>query len=448
MKINKAYILAVFILGLFLVGTTQSGLSTVIDQERLAEQPMETTVSFDPFLNNWIYRKQITIDHTQVVGDCNNFPVLIHIIDADLQLHAQSDGDDIIFMDGPLTATQLSHEIEMYESSNGELLVWVNIPSLSTVEDTVFYMYYGNVDSVNQEAPLQTWDQFYTGVWHLTNFSDSTSYGNHGTNEGSISTSGKIGDARVFDGEDNYILVDNNESLNFHTSNKFTISFWMKRARSNIYESIISKGTSAYTAGYVVQVLGDNSMYFGIYDGSQENQIFSNQKIVDMNWHYITTVWDGSTMSIYIDGSLDTSQYIGAKTIADDSKPLEFGHHYGYLWGQNAFGGSIDDVQIAKTNRDNAWISTAFNNQNAPSSFILLGDEEPIPFSKSIMFGKIANLDTGLNYIRCNAVKLRCLRFSPFSFTTYISNEELLISNDYLGVVTETRVVAFCEIYP
>ena len=120
-------------------------------------------------------------------------------------------------------------------------------------------------------------------------------------------------------------------------------------------------------------------MYFGIYDGSQEHHLGSNQLITDTNWHYITAVWDGTTQYIFIDGALDNSNNIGAVTIADDSKPLEFGHHYGYMSGQNAYGGSIDEIQISKIDRTAAWIITEYHNQENPSGFFFVGLEEPGP---------------------------------------------------------------------
>jgi hypothetical protein len=334
---------------------------------------------FNPFDEGWQYRKQITIQHTQITGDLTSFPVFIHIIDPDVQTKAQPNGNDILFMNGPGVATKLYHEIERYDTSNGELTAWVNILNLSSVQDTTLYMYYGNPESANMQMPQRVWNPSFAGVWHLEEFQDSTNNANHGSNHGTIPLLGKTGDARHFDGVDDYISVENDASLNFHTLNRFTVSFWMKRDRSNIYESVISKGSSAYTAGYVVQIWGNNSVYFGVYDGSKENQIFSNQKITDTNWYYITSVWDGSTMSIYINGVLDFSENIGTVSIADDSKPLEFGHHYGYMSGKNPFAGDVDEIQISNINRNQDWILTAYQNQQNPSGFFTIGFEEPHP---------------------------------------------------------------------
>jgi hypothetical protein len=70
---------------LFLAGTTQIGLSISGNNTELVPQTAETRTSFDPFMEGWTCRKQITIDHTKVAGDLTDFPVLISITDASLQ---------------------------------------------------------------------------------------------------------------------------------------------------------------------------------------------------------------------------------------------------------------------------------------------------------------------------------------------------------------------------
>lgn len=334
---------------------------------------------FNPYDEGWQYRKQISINHSQVAGNLSKFPVLVHTIDADLHAKAQPDGDDILFMDGPGVAHKLYHEIESYETSNGELLAWVNIMNLTADKDTVLYLYYGNPDSANGQMPQRVWDPYFAGVWHLKDFQDSTINGNHGTNYGTIADSGKIGDTREFDGSNDDILVDNNPSLNFHTPNRFSISLWMKRDRLDTYESLISKATSAHMAGYAVQIRENNTILFLFYDGSQAYLFHSNQIVVDTNWHYITVVWDGTQQYIFIDGVVDNSINVGAVSIADDSKPLEFGHHYGYMDGKNPFDGSIDDIQISKVDRNTDWILTSYLNQQNPFTFMNFGPEEPHP---------------------------------------------------------------------
>ncbi|MDD2666872.1 MAG: DUF2341 domain-containing protein [Methanocellales archaeon] len=147
---------------------------------------------------SWNYRKLITIDHTKVDNVAApsttyaNFPVLINISsDSGLASKAQSDGDDILFTSSDGT-TKLNHEIELYNSSTGELVAWVNVTltkdSSDATNDTL-YMYYGNSGASSQQNAAAVWNPNYKGVWHLDEtgngtsgeYKDSTSSANNGT---------------------------------------------------------------------------------------------------------------------------------------------------------------------------------------------------------------------------------------------------------------------------
>ena len=116
---------------------------------------------------NWSYCKEIRIDHTKVQDNQTNFPVLLYkASDSDLAAHAQSDGDDIAFVHR-YNSTQFKHEIEKFDSSTGELWAWVNVTSISSTEDTIFYMYYGNPTCSSQQDASGTWGPNYIMVQHL-----------------------------------------------------------------------------------------------------------------------------------------------------------------------------------------------------------------------------------------------------------------------------------------
>ena len=179
---------------------------------------------------SWSYCKKIIIDHTKVQSDQTDFPVLLYrSSDSDLANYAQSDGDDITFVNAYNTS-QYEHEIEEYDSATGELTVWVEISSISNTVDTVLYMYYGNPDCSSQQNITGTWDSNYIMVQHLEEslgtIYDSTSNDNDGTNSGaSANSSSKIDGGYNFGGND-YIDCGTNSSLNI--TNQITLEGWVK----------------------------------------------------------------------------------------------------------------------------------------------------------------------------------------------------------------------------
>ena len=125
---------------------------------------------FKPSSSSWAYKKLITIDYTKVSATLTDFPVLVSVTDVDLKDSdnggpIQPDGDDILFI--KTDGTKLSHEIEKYDGSTGQLAAWVKIPSLSSSTDTEFFLYYGNSSCSSQQDATNVWDSNYKGVWHL-----------------------------------------------------------------------------------------------------------------------------------------------------------------------------------------------------------------------------------------------------------------------------------------
>jgi len=142
-------------------------------------QPLWVEINADGegWYSSWQLRKAITIDATKVSsGPHTNFPVLVNLSsDSSLASRAQADGDDILFTSSDGT-TKLSHEIEKYGSSTGELVAWVKVPSLSSASNTVLYMYYGDASVASQQDATNVWDSNYTGVWHLSETGTGTRY--------------------------------------------------------------------------------------------------------------------------------------------------------------------------------------------------------------------------------------------------------------------------------
>src|SRR3989338_5368321 len=157
--------------------------------------------------NNWDYRRKITIDESKVSGISNlsNFPVLVSLTYPDLKTigfggKAASGSGEFVFTSSDGT-TVLPYEIETYSSSSGQFIGWVNVTTLSVTQDTIIYVYYGGPSSgATNQNKTGVWDSNYKGVWHLkedpavagTNgIKDSTSNGNHGTDNGSMDEIGR-----------------------------------------------------------------------------------------------------------------------------------------------------------------------------------------------------------------------------------------------------------------
>jgi hypothetical protein len=320
---------------------------------------------------DWTYRKEMTINHTMVSADMTNFPILIDVTDSDLMNKAQSDGHDIAFTD--YSGNKLNHEIESYDSSTGHLVAWVSA-AVSSTQDTILYMYYGNPSASNQQNPTAAWDSNYIMVQHLKETFgvsyDSTVNHNNATPHGNVDqgVSGKIDGADNFAGTtSDYLSVGN-----MGATDDWTVSFWVNSDNINgvVFYPIglgVKPGTSE---GVGISVGGTHSTIandFNLYDGS--TNIHGGPTVQVSVWYYVTVVKSSTTYTIYING---VSQVTGNLSAIDITN-LTIGERSD---GILPFAGTIDEVRVSNAARSATSILTEYDSQNSPSSFCAIGAEE------------------------------------------------------------------------
>ena len=335
--------------------------------------------------SSWKYRKTITIDNTKVEENLSNFPVLISLTDTDLRDNAQSDGDDILFTSSDGT-TKLSHEIESFNDSTGQLTAWVKIPSLSSSSDTVIYMYYGNSGASNQQDTANVWDSNFIGVLHLNEtvtdeqitgtHNDSTSNGNDGTQQGNDETAGKIAKGQDFDGADDTVDCGSGASLNI--TQEITLSVWVnmvERPAKGDYYSVVTKTDWKYDVYLYGTEATETNLggYFKLNTGNVDIWEGPDIDIPPNVWTQVAIAFDGTDFKLYVNGELDYTQN-DPGTIEDSSGiNVIIGLKDSLYWK-----GPMDEVRISNTARDPDWIKTCYNSQNSPSTFYGVGDETPV----------------------------------------------------------------------
>jgi len=149
-----------------------------------------------------------------------------------------------------------------------------------------------------------------------------------------------------FDGND-YISAPHHADLSFNTTDKFTVSAWVKiPTQTGTVHTIMRKGS---TAGFEIVVGGTGSAYNGkvaFYRFDGTNFVSSGYSTVTINdnlYHHITAMSRGTTMELYIDGKLSASGSNGALGSTLETDPF-------YLGSLNAglyfLTGSISDVRV------------------------------------------------------------------------------------------------------
>ena len=395
-KISVFFILNILLISILIPAVYSGNIYGINKISTEADSYKKLSRSGDNWWDDtWPYRKIISINHSLIDSSQTNFPFLVHISsDSDLKDNAQQDGNDISFVLFSDNSTQLNHEIEYFDGDSGELFVWINIPSLSSIEDTKIWMYYGNSNCGNQENIENTWDSNYVMVQHLNEQTgtlfDSTANNNDGTNDNAtFDSSAKIDGAYDFDGIDNNIDVGTFDII----GEGLTISVWFNAdsfSENTICTSglrLVSKATGPDSANHywMIAPADCGNMYryrLKTENTGVSNLIVSTGGLSTDTWYNVVASYDGSHMRVYHDGT-----ELGSKTQTGE---ISTDGNVSVWIGSNppddyrTFDGVIDEVQISNIARDEDWIELSYENQNNPESFITISEQEICKYSLTI----------------------------------------------------------------
>ena len=320
----------------------------------------------------------ITIHKESIEGSLSNFPVSIIGEYSFLATVANGgkvsndNGYDISFFADPSLTTQLPHQLVNYNPTTGFIEANVKISSLSSSDDTVIYIAYGNPSITTSQNNNTVWDSNYVAVYHLgdgttVSASDSTSNAFNGTISGTVVASdGVLGGGATFDGS-NYIDMPTGVSTALNGTEEITSSVWFKGSDIKHIISIYGNGWWIMAfGGYQTIHYWDGYNNYGAPVVYEDNPTIPN--VNDGEWHLVTNTWKRNTVNgfrTYIDGEL-----VFQRTSADVA--LDVGgsgiNRIGYFMYDGTIG-RADEARISKVARSADWIKTEYNNQSNTVEF-------------------------------------------------------------------------------
>lgn len=355
--------------------------------------------------------RPVAVNHAKVGGSTHtDFPMLfagtypfLATIANGGQVTSAS-GHDIIFTSDAAGQNKLSHEVESYTAATGAVIMWVRLPTLSNVADTVIYLWYGNpAVTTSQQDASGTWVS-YPGVYHLKD-GTTLSLADIGSNAqtldnigGATAAAGQVDGAMAVVGNAatstyQYAYLSNASYLDF-TTGSFSVEVWAKYASqtsaANNYPGIISKSQNDAGKGWGLYVDPVNNFpYVYVVDGSAHTaQIYDSAARNDSTWrrfafvvdrglqqlrYYVNGVQVGSSLDITAVGSLTSTRFfaLGVR-----------GSTAGYV---SPFTGSIDEARVSSAVRSADWFLAAYNSESDAANFYAVG--APLPPRRIIRVG-------------------------------------------------------------
>ena len=242
---------------------------------------------------------------------------------------------------------------------------------------------------------------------------DSSGSGNNGTlmNGAAWTTSGKIGGALSFDGQNDEVVLDNFSDLDFSQENAFTFSAWVYPLGNNAGDIIFSRGGSFTNAGNAVYHFGvlnvDATRWvIRISDGTSILSADFTGSVSINQWQLISAIWDGSTLKLYKDGILIASRLKGSFTAlwdGDTAKKRETSIGADGAEEYLNWNGKIDDMRVYSRALSAAEITALYNYTGGAATPAPVNGSCSTTFNQCVTgtFSDIA--DTGANYLwSCN----------------------------------------------
>ena len=301
--------------------------------------------------SNWNRRIRLTINNAGQAENLTNFPLLVTLNTSRFTYtDASANASDLRFIDA--AGNQLPHEIETW-NPGGTSYVWVRVPSIAASSATGYiFLYYGNASAASTANPAALWSG-YGAVWHLNGqASDSTANGNNGTQSGTTTVAGRMGNALHFNGSS---YVDVLTPVGLAITGTLTTEAWIKINDPNQAGNprVFDKKASPWgsTAGYTLQYkpLQNNITVLG--GGS--NLLRAEPIDLNTDWHYLTAVYNGNgTGRVYLNGvDVTTDGTVGA--LVASTTRFRIGQQ---TWGGEAWNGAIDEIRIHPAARSAAWV--------------------------------------------------------------------------------------------
>ena len=378
----------------------------------------------------WEYRNKITVSLNSVISnDLSDFPVLIKFTHNDLKQANESEGRDFVFTlsDG---TTKLSHEIEHYDNTTGEIIAWVNFPTLVAASSTDIYIYYkGNTVGFNS---ADVWNDDYVLVWHLNQtstgtageFRDSTSNGNDGRGGGGNKvgynavriphlTDGQIGSGQEFKGpttsgggEGTGDMIWTHGVIQGMPSRDVTIELWVGDITNSPGDGSNYNDMVSFCTTHTNQLNNKWSNHLVLWKAKDMTMAAKRQHYVSnaginvegnnaasfTNWNHIVAVYnmkdaDGTVgaSNLYVNGVLAESQ----TKSQNDNVVLQTTDLRMVLGGDvdgasgnncnrvnNELKGKVDELRISSGLRTADYAAATYFNQGDPSTYLSLGTQE------------------------------------------------------------------------
>ena len=310
---------------------------------------------------DWPARKAFTINTADsgagVKETQANVPVLIRLHTGNFDfLGANPDGSDLRFVAGD-DKTPLNFQIEKFDSTAEQALIWVQVPKLEGGKDKQqIWLYYGNENAPAAGDGKAVYDPTFMLVQHYAEASgapqDSTAAAiASGAFTGTRTPGGAIGGAIQFDGTQT-LDIPAAPKLVHGAATGMTVSLWLKPDAAGQTAELLHAGqalTLALEGGKLVARSGGVTV--------------TGPDVPAASWSLVSVTL-GAKLGLYLNGALVGE---AAAAATDATLDLKVG---------SGFKGAVDELELSGVARSADWLRLAAMTQGLDSDKVVQAGEE------------------------------------------------------------------------
>ncbi|MEI6731941.1 MAG: LamG domain-containing protein, partial [archaeon] len=276
----------------------------------------------------------------------------------------------------------------------GYALAAVSIPAGIFNSYTTANGMFTNVTNVSNNAALLSYGgspyDTLVGYWSFDADNSTTARDLSGRNYDGVytngalsnSSSGLYGNGLFLDGTNDYVNISSsvNTGSALKITGNFAISVWFRPSSFSNYNMIVTKAPGEGSGSYELRTdQGTGKARIGCIINSVNANFASTSALTLNNWTFLTAVYNGTGLALYINGIYDNSTAASGNLNAN-TDPVQIGNRGSGNYLANGF---IDEVMIFNSSLSAGQIAAIYANTSARFKSPGTIDFGPIPLNST-----------------------------------------------------------------
>jgi Concanavalin A-like lectin/glucanases superfamily/Domain of unknown function (DUF2341)/Carbohydrate esterase, sialic acid-specific acetylesterase len=292
------------------------------------------------------------------------FPVLVRLRKDWFDFsQAKANGDDLRFSTAGASPAPLPYQVDAWDAEAGTADIWVRVPTITGNTRQDLLLHWGKSDAVSESNGATVFNESngYASVWHLNGPVTDAVGVLSAKDNGTTDTSGIIGKARHFAGDQGIFAGEKIE--HFPTGPQpHSSEAWIRATATN--GNILGWGNEKAQGKVVMQFASPPHINVDAYFSG--GNATGKSTLPMAQWVHVVHTYNDGRARLYVNGVLDSDGSKGGAMAITKPARLWIGGWY----NNYNFVGDIDEVRISLVARSADWVKAQYENQKPAQTLV------------------------------------------------------------------------------